>query len=469
MRKEQVARRHRTPVLTGPEAGPATLWAALAERALDGPWQRSSLAERFGEVLADPGTAELLAAAVLDHLPRRPWTDPGRLAGELAGVSEVVAALARRPARHVLTGPGEAPAWRWPVPPWTTPGELARALDLTESELSWFADPRGWLRRASDPLRHYRYRWVATRGGVPRLLEAPKPLLAERQRRLLRHLLEAIPPHPAAHGFVPGRSVVSFARPHAGRPVVVRMDLEGFFSSVGAGRVAGLLRTAGYPPPVARLLTGLLVTATPASVLLRAPEAAGPAQVEPRRRLLGRLAVPHLPQGAPSSPAVANLIGYGLDRRLAALARRGGLTYTRYADDLALSGPPGPATAVTRAVERIAGAEGFRVRPDKTRVMPAHRRQRLTGLVVNVAPAVARDEYDALRALLHNCARTGPDEQNRDDHPDFAAHLGGRISWVGATHPRRAATLHALFAAIRWPDAGSPSSPTRPPRPPSTR
>jgi RNA-directed DNA polymerase len=83
-------------------------------------------------------------------------------------------------------------------------------------------------------------------------------------------------------------------------------------------------------------------------------------------------------------------------------------------------------------------------------VMPAHHRQRVTGLVVNDRPAAPRREYDALRALLHNCARTGPDAQNRESHPAFRDHLLGRIAWVATGRTERGVTLRALFDQISW-------------------
>lgn len=88
------------------------------------------------------------------------------------------------------------------------------------------------------------------------------------------------------------------------------------------------------------------------------------------------------------------------------------------------------------------------MQPAKTRVMRAHRQQRLTGLVVNSAPAVPRADYDRLRAVLHNAATTGLAAQNHDGHPDFAAHLRGRIAWVAATHPARGRRLLALFDRV---------------------
>jgi hypothetical protein len=228
--------------------------------------------------------------------------------------------------------------------------------------------------------------------------------------------------------------------------MVLRVDLEGFFAHVTGSRVAGLLRTAGYPDSVAAALAGLLVTATPPAVLAAAPPAA---DVHARRRLVARLAGPHLPQGAPSSPATANLLAHRLDRRLAGLADAVGARYGRYADDLVFSGSL-PVHGLATRVAAIAAEEGFRVRPGKTRVMPAHHRQSVTGVVVNVSPGIARRDYDDLRALLNNCIRTGPEAQNRAGHPTFHAHLLGRIAWVSTGRPARAARLRALFDEIDW-------------------
>lgn len=422
----------------------------LAAVAVDGRWRLDALTERLAPLRgwASPEETGDVVALLLGRWRRAPR-------GSRAGVAaEIGTLLAARPGvrGHRLDEP-TAPQFRWPVPPWADLPALAAGLDLRDGELDWFADVGGWLRRApAGPLHHYRRRWTTSPSGSPRLLESPGPRLAELQRRVGRRVLARIPVHPAAHGYVRGRSPHTLAARHAGRAMVVRLDLEGFFAHASGARLAGLLRAAGYPPAVAAALAGLLVTATPPHVLRRAPAAAGPSGVAPRRRLLDRLAGPHLPQGAPSSPAAANLLAHRLDRRLAGLAAAVGAEYGRYADDLVFSGDATlPARGLLTRAAGIATEEGFRVREDKTRVLPAHHRQRVTGLVVNRHPAVARRDYDALRALLHNCARTGPQAQNRAGHPAFREHLLGRIAWVAGTHPGRAARLHALFDRIRWP------------------
>lgn len=332
------------------------------------------------------------------------------------------------------------PIWRWQVPHWPTFESCAAALDLTPGELSWFSDPRHWNDRANHTLRHYHHRWIPTATGGLRLIERPKPRLAELQRRIRRHVLTALPVHDAAHGFHPGRSILTCAQPHAGQDKVIRMDLEHFFPTVSARRIRSLLELAGYPPAVAQALAGILTTTTPPDVLKSAP-----------RKVRDQLKKPHLPQGAPSSPAVANAVTNRLDRRLSGLAQRLGANYTRYADDLAFSGE---ATLLLHrllpGVRRIVEDEGFHLRDDKTSVAAKHQCQRVAGLVVNTNPAVQRTHYDDLRATLHNCATTGPQAQNHAGHPDFRAHLRGRIAWISATSALRGAKLKELFDRIDW-------------------
>jgi hypothetical protein len=135
--------------------------------------------------------------------------------------------------------------------------------------------------------------------------------------------------------------------------------------------------------------------------------------------------------------------------RLAALARAFDAEYTRYADDLVFSGDFAPDRLVA-LVTAIARAEGFAVRPDKTRVMRRSARQRVTGVVVNERPNLPRDAYDRLKATLTNCVRHGPADQNRDAVPDWRAHLLGRVAWAEHVNAARGARLRALFDRIRW-------------------
>lgn len=341
----------------------------------------------------------------------------------------------------------------WPVPALPSLGELAAWLGVTTEVLAWMADRKGIERTARSPrLLRYRYAWVGKRSGGVRLLEAPKGRLRTMQRRILDGILAAIPPHEAAHGFRAGRSPLTHAALHAGQTVVVRADLRAFFADVPPPRVYGLFRAAGYPEGVARTLVALTTNRVSAAVLGAAPRPAGAAEVDALFHLRRRLAEPHLPQGAPTSPALANLSCFALDTRLAALAASIDATYSRYADDLTFSGGQRLAASVPRLLDLVAAIardEGFALNARKTRVMRARVRQTVTGIVVNQRPNLARPAYDALRATLTNCLRHGPSTQERGT-PRFREHLRGRIAWVAQLHPERGRRLLVLYQTIDW-------------------
>jgi len=336
------------------------------------------------------------------------------------------------------------------LPPLASPGALAEWLGLSSNELDWLADPWGSERRAAvGPLRHYVYRWIPKRRGGRRLLEAPKPRLRSVQRQILRGILDEVLPHPAAHGFRRGRSCLSHAQSHCGRVLVLRMDLSNFFTQVPARRVHALFTSLGYPPTVARCLTGLCTNRVPARVL-RNPLGERPELDWKQRQALQH---PHLPQGAPSSPALANLALFRFDLRLERAAAALGARYTRYADDMAFSGGADFARRIAafhRLICRIGLEEGFPVETRKTRAMRQGGRQQLTGILVNHHPNLRRRDYDRLKAILHNCLKLGPAGQNRDGHRDFRAHLRGKIAHLERLNPTRGRKLLALFERIEW-------------------
>ena len=435
---------------------------ALADALVAADWRLDDLIARGTRAMGrkkPPRWFLPVAARLLAEFWRARPT-PGRLASWLLADPGFGRALARgtvKSAPAVQPEPAMAPALggpaAWPVPAIVTVDALARWLGVDAATLDWWADRRGLERDSRDgPLRRYDYHWRAKRDGSSRLIEVPRPGLKAAQRRLLDGLIASIPPHDAAHGFRRGRSVRTFVAPHVGRPLVLKLDLRDFFPTVTGARVAALFRTAGYPEDVARTLAGLVTNVAPGALWHRpdAPRAGSEASNRTRRLYRDR----HLPQGVPTSPALANLAAYRLDSRLAGLARSAGAVYTRYADDLAFSGGPAWARTVDRFrvhAHAIALEEGFAVHPRKTRAMRQGTRQVLAGAVVNVHPNLARADSDALKATLHNCLARGPAGQNRAGHPDFRAHLLGRVAHVGTLNPARGAKLRALFDRITWP------------------
>lgn len=326
----------------------------------------------------------------------------------------------------------------WCVPAATDFQELAGVLDLDPDDLGWFTDRRC---RAE----HYHYRWHSKgKGRGRRLIEIPKPLLKQAQRTMLAEVVEKIPPHEGSCGFQKERSVFDFVRPHCQKRFVLKLDLEDFFPSVTSARIVRLFMTAGYPEYVSIVLATLASNAVPPEVIAKSG-----LSIHSQARLMHQ----HLPQGAPASPALANLCAFRLDCRLAGLARASGADYTRYADDLLFSGGDDFRRGARQfyiAVLAVIIDEGFKTNLRKTRFMPSSQRQHAAGLVLNEKPSVRREEFDRLKAILHNCVAEGWQSQNRENHSDFRNHLLGRIGWVAVSDAERGERLRSSFAKIQW-------------------
>jgi RNA-directed DNA polymerase len=213
------------------------------------------------------------------------------------------------------------------------------------------------------------------RGGLRQIL-APVDDLKKLQRLILRKLLGRLSAHDAAHGFERGRSIVTNAKVHTGRRVVLRLDLKDFFTSTSAARVEAYFRAIGWSAECAELLT--------------------------------RLCTHHgaLPQGAPTSPRLSNLINAKLDARLSALARKHQANYTRYADDLTFSFDDESHPKVNgliHFVKEIVKSEGYQLHLyAKLKIQRHHDRQQVTGLVVNQRVQLPRDTRRWLRAVEHH-------------------------------------------------------------------
>lgn len=276
--------------------------------------------------------------------------------------------------------------------------------------------------------------------GSERRIAAPRARLKRVQRVILDRILARLPVHEACQGFVPGRSIVSNAAPHQGAAVLLKMDLRDFFPTIHYRRALGFFQEVGYGREVAAILAGL-VTHRP--VLAD-----------------GRVGWPGvLPQGAPTSPALANLVCRRLDARLAGLARKAGAAYTRYADDLTFSFATEPAVDLGRFawwVDQICGQEGFVENTRKRRVLRRGNQQRVTGVVVNDKLSVPRAERRRFRAILENCRRHGLASQARG-RDDFADYLRGFAAYVQMVQPELGARfVREVEEILAGAGAGSP-------------
>ncbi len=255
-----------------------------------------------------------------------------------------------------------------------TQRDLAESLDLPLNKL-----------RAVEIA--YRTFLIRKRGGGDREINAPFDELKRIQRLIHRRILGRLRAHEAATAFEAGRSIVDNAVPHVGAAVIIRLDLVDFFPSIKQDRVARMFRRCGWGRGAARLLAALC----------------------------SRNGV--LPQGAPTSPRLSNLVNIYLDDRLQSLATSYGATYTRYADDITFSLPADDGRkvrALMRVARRVIRSEGYAIHHrKKVSIRRAHQRQMVTGLVVNSGVRLPRETRRWLRAVKHRLERRGSCTQSR--------------------------------------------------------
>lgn len=321
------------------------------------------------------------------------------------------------------------PDYRWNVPPIESLESLAQFLALpTRRAVEWLTLPH---RRTHTETNHYLRTAVKKRDGSRRWIEQPAPTLKRVQRTIASELLPHIPLHSAACAFRPGTNIVDCAQAHVGRAIVFRIDLKDYFPSISTPRVRALFQMAGYSRPVAKSLSWLCTA---------------PAEVDSDLDQIFNRS--RLPQGAPTSPAIANAVSFSMDRRLAGLCDATNVTYTRYADDLIFSSDKFSLAMAKRfatTVSVIAMEEGFQVNFRKTRYMRHGSQQRVLGLIVNQKINSPRQEYEQLKAILHNCKKNGIENENRESHARFVDSLRGRIAHVASINPNRGTKLMQKF------------------------
>ena len=245
--------------------------------------------------------------------------------------------------------------------------ELAELLGISEFELKNFS-----LR----PKKFYNTFERAKRSGGTRKISAPCDKLKSVQNLIKAKIVDCVDTHECSTGYRKGASIVDNAQVHVGKRVILNLDIESFFTSISLMRVSGFFSSLGYSDDVAIALAQLCCF-----------EHA-------------------LPQGAPTSPGLANLICHKLDRRLQGLARNKRIQYTRYCDDITLSSDDKISPNFVELIKQIIADEGFKVNEEKTRVLSQRTCQIVTGLTVNQKVSIPRAKRRNMRAAMHQAAQS---------------------------------------------------------------
>jgi retron-type reverse transcriptase len=304
---------------------------------------------------------------------------------------------------------------RYGLPLWKSEADIAHAVGMPLGTFRHYAQ-----HRHREQVSHYIAFAIPKRDGSERIIHAPKTKLKALQRALDKLVVSKLSISEHAHGFVKGRSIATNALPHVGKPMVAKFDIKDCFPTLHIGRVRGLFLSLGYSYPVAAAL---------AVVMTEAPRQ----PVEAEGKLYHTPTGPRVcVQGAPTSPGLCNAILLRLDRRLAGLAKKRGLTYTRYADDLTFSGPADAVKKLLGIVPVIAKEEGFEINAAKTRLMRQSGRQGVTGVIVNKDLGLSRKARRKLRAALHH-ERTGKAPKSES--------LKGKLAYLHMLNPAQAQRL----------------------------
>ncbi len=297
-------------------------------------------------------------------------------------------------------------------------------FDLRHLAIVTGLEPSVVASMAAYPLPHYTTFRIAKRSGGSREISAPRPALKHVQLWINREILNAMRPHESCHGFTTGRSIVTNAAPHVQARLILKLDLRDFFPSVDRRAVFRVFRRVGYTRSISRLLAGLTTLRN------------------------------SLPQGAPSSPQLANYAAYDMDTRLARLAEKHGIQYTRYADDLTFSGEAVERSAVKRTIERVVRDAGFRPNERKARYLHPHQRQEVTGIVVNSKLSWPRAERRRLRQEVYYVNRFGVEShlsRREGSRSRYKEHLFGRIYALNSARSDDAVVLLEQLHGVEWP------------------
>ncbi|WP_255350290.1 MULTISPECIES: retron St85 family RNA-directed DNA polymerase [unclassified Methanosarcina] len=260
---------------------------------------------------------------------------------------------------------------------------------------------------------------IPKKNGGLREINAPSKKMKNIQRWILNNILYKLNAGNLAHGFIPDRSILTNASIHVGQDLVLGIDIKDYFPSISFRSVYYIFKSAGYTKKIAWSLSDLCTYHW------------------------------KLPQGAPTSPMLANLSTVDLDYEIDNYCTRRNFRYSRYADDITISGSyklPMHKQKIIEIIER----NGFVINEEKTRVLSRGSQQKVTGLVVNDKVSIGRRKKKILRAIVHNIQKNGAETENREKDPFFKEKICGELAFAKMVDPDFANPLIEKLKGFNW-------------------
>lgn len=294
---------------------------------------------------------------------------------------------------------------------------------------------------------YYQHYSIKKKHGGKRMISNPSNELKAIQSWVLTNILSKVKVEHACNSYLSEKNILTNATPHSRAHTILRIDMFKFFDTITENRVYGIFKSLGYHGNLAVDLAKICTVPTSEEYW----EHFVKTDKEQLIKLKGHKAA--LPQGAPTSPALSNLVTRRLDRRLTGLALKHDVKYTRYADDLILSGNSNDIPSAS-FIYRLVKDEGFYPNYKKTKIMKKGNRQIVTGLTVSDGIHIPKKFKKQLFRILHFCEKYGTANYQKQsfakDKAYFREWLLGKIFYVRSIDKSTGDKLLKKFNKLTW-------------------
>ncbi|MFN8671613.1 MAG: retron St85 family RNA-directed DNA polymerase [Candidatus Sericytochromatia bacterium] len=316
---------------------------------------------------------------------------------------------------------------KYNLTPYDSSLNLANEMGISLNLLRFLA-----FSRKVSKVTHYKRFQIPKKTGGFRIISAPMPKIKNAQYWILDNILGKIDIHDKAHGFVEKKSIITNAKLHIKSDIIINIDLKDFFPTISYKRVKGLFKNFGYSEAIATILSLICTEAETSEISLDNKKYF--IQKEERK----------LPQGAPTSPAITNIICKRLDQKISKLAQELNFTYTRYADDLTFSTNSENNKNISKLLNRVTNIinyEGFFIHPKKTKIARKGSRREVTGIVINEKLSIRKDTLKKFRACLHQILRDGLKDKKWGNSNNILASINGFYNFIKMVDKNKAETF----------------------------
>lgn len=294
---------------------------------------------------------------------------------------------------------------------------------------------------------HYSYYLIKKKKGGCRRIIAPHSNIKSLQKWIQINILDNVELSPFATGFIKEKSILDNAKMHENKGVILNLDLSNFFETINERRVYGIFKSLGYAPNLSVEFAKICTASISDYRFEQLSE-----EEQEYFKDLHSLKESVLIQGAPTSPGISNIICRRLDHRLSKLANKFGVSYSRYADDITISGDIDRLPNIG-VIRKIIENEGFIINWNKVGKYRTGQKQMVTGLLIDKKVRIPKKFKKDIYRHLYFCKKYGVSSHFQRVSPDKGYRrewIIGKILFVHSIEPDEAKKMMKLVEQINW-------------------